>query len=302
MKTATRVARWTTTLDLDVRTHDTSRGPIEAATAGSGPAVLLIHGIPGSWRPCVPIAEDLDGFHVVLPSRPGYGATPIDTGRTYEQQADALVGLLDALGIDRCAVIGVSGGGPVAVALAARHHERVAALVMACAMAPHLISLTKGIRLLRLPGVAESVFPVYRAAVRRRINRAWGADTPLSWQDLTPDEVALLKADPRVREDLLRNALAHNEAPAALAAQRNDLVQIERVRRHEVDPYSLISSPTLLLYGGSDAVVEPEHGGFYRSVIPDSELVVFDGAGHLFFLTRRSESSAVIRAFIDRSL
>jgi 2-hydroxy-6-oxonona-2,4-dienedioate hydrolase len=303
MKTLTAPVRWTSTLDLDVGMVDTSRGPMEAATAGAGPAVLLVHGLPGSWRQCVPIAEDLaDRFRVVLPSRPGYGATPIGTGRTYEEQADALAALLDAQGIDRCAVVGVSGGGPAAIALAARHHERVGALVMACAMAPHLISLSRAMRFLRLPGVSEAFFPLARSVARRQIARAWTNDTPRLRQDLTPDEVVRLDADPRIREDLLRNALAHAEAPAAIAGQRNDLVQIERVHKHEVDPYPLVTGPSLLLYGTSDTVVTTDHSRFYGGVMPDAELVLFEGAGHLFMLTRRNESSSAIRAFVEEAL
>ncbi|MEX2394604.1 MAG: alpha/beta fold hydrolase, partial [Actinomycetota bacterium] len=90
---------WSTSLDVRVDVVRTSAGPVEAATAGEGPAALLIHGIPGSWRQCIPLAEDLDGFKVVLPSRPGYGRTPVRTGRSYAAQADAFAALLDSLGI-----------------------------------------------------------------------------------------------------------------------------------------------------------------------------------------------------------
>ena len=59
----------------------TRRGPVEVAITGdNGPAVLAVHGTPGDWRQARALAADLREDHrVVLPSRPGYGRTPLRT-------------------------------------------------------------------------------------------------------------------------------------------------------------------------------------------------------------------------------
>ena len=71
---------------------------------------------------------------MLTPSRPGYGRTDRDVGRTAEQAAEALILLLDELGISSCAVMGISGGGPTAVALAAGYPSQVDRLILAAAL------------------------------------------------------------------------------------------------------------------------------------------------------------------------
>jgi pimeloyl-ACP methyl ester carboxylesterase len=294
---------WTTTIDdLHVENIETARGPIEVAVCGSGPAVLLIHGIPGSWRQCVPLAEDLAAdFTVVLPSRPGYGRTPISVGRSYDDQADALAALLDALGIEKAAVLGISGGGPIAVALAARHHERVSSLVMACAMAPHLTKVPPVMRLIRVPWLAEFLGPRLRERDRKRVADPDAVEASLR-EGLTAQEYAILEANPQVRIDLLRHSLGHLDAPAGIVGQRNDLAGILNAQRAGMPSYERVACPSLLMYGEKDAVIPLSHAEFYAERLPGAEIVCFENAGHVFALTRRGESSAAIRAFFARTV
>ncbi len=291
---------WSTSLDVTVDVRATARGPVEVASAGEGPAVLLLHGIPGSWRQCVPLAEDLDGFRTVLPSRPGYGRTPVRTGRTYDEQADASAALLDAMGIEKCAVIGLSGGGPVAIALAVRQHERVYAHVMACAMAPHLVTAPVSLRLAKVPGVAELLGAALRARGRVRVRRPEVVDGQIA-RALTPLEQRCLRADSRVRDDLLRHELGHLAAPLALAGLRNDLAQVERAKRRAAPSYD-VRCPALVMYGECDTVIGGDHARFYAEAMPLADVVQFEDSGHVFALTRRAESSATIRAFLERSV
>ena len=106
----------------------TSKGPIEYTLQGSGPVVLVCHGTSSncfSTEQAVPLVEA--GFSVLTPSRPGYGRTPLEVGRSAAQAAQALVALLDSLQIPTCSVLAISGGGPTGVALAAGFPERVTA-------------------------------------------------------------------------------------------------------------------------------------------------------------------------------
>ena len=113
----------------------TSRGPIEYTLTGGGPVILICHGTSSncySTEMSAPLVEA--GFSVLIPSRPGYGRTPLSVGHSAADAAEALVALMDGLGIPTCIVIAISGGGPTGIALAAGFPQRVQRLVLVAAI------------------------------------------------------------------------------------------------------------------------------------------------------------------------
>lgn len=118
---------------------ETARGPVEYAIRGEGPVLLVAHGGPGGYDQALLLGElfSRNGFQVVAPSRPGYLGTPVETGRTAEEQGDALAALLDALDIRRACVLGVSGGGPASYQLAQRHPDKPQALIVVDGISMH---------------------------------------------------------------------------------------------------------------------------------------------------------------------
>lgn len=113
----------------------TSKGPIEFTLSGSGPVILICHGTSSNCYSTHAFEPLVDaGFSLLIPSRPGYGRTPLKVGKTNAQAAEALIALLDTLKIQRCSVIAVSGGGPTGVALAANFPQRVQCLVLMAAV------------------------------------------------------------------------------------------------------------------------------------------------------------------------
>lgn len=112
------------------------RGPIEYTLQGHGPVLLVCHGTSQNCYSSSSLTPLLDAdFSLLTPSRPGYGRTPSDVGRSNTEAADALVVLLDQLEILQCSVIAISGGGPTGIALAANYPERVNSLVLIAANA-----------------------------------------------------------------------------------------------------------------------------------------------------------------------
>lgn len=107
-------------------------GPIEYAEAGAGVPVLVIHGAGGGFDQGLEFARPLieNGFEVIAPSRFGYLRTPLQADASPMAQADAHAHLLDALKLDKVAVIGISAGAPSAIQLCLRHPERCTALVL----------------------------------------------------------------------------------------------------------------------------------------------------------------------------
>ena len=104
----------------------------------SGRPLLRLQGTPGSRLSIPPLhATWVDaGLHVVMADRPGFGASTRLPGRGLAEVADDCAALLDHLGLDAVAVLGVSGGGPHALAFAAHHPDRVLAMSVVAGVAP----------------------------------------------------------------------------------------------------------------------------------------------------------------------
>src|SRR5262245_4835746 len=129
------LAQVTRRASADSQIAQTALGRVEYGQRGDGPVVLHFHGGNvghNGWF----FLEHLvrAGYRVLTPDRPGYQGTPIGNGGTPEQQADLAAALLDTLGIDRVAVVGLSAGGPGAIQFAVRHAGRVNALVLLSAI------------------------------------------------------------------------------------------------------------------------------------------------------------------------
>jgi pimeloyl-ACP methyl ester carboxylesterase len=108
----------------------TRAGAMEYAEQGAGPAVLMLHGTGGGFDQGLAFARRLAaGFRLIAPSRFVYLRSDFPQDASSEAQADALVDLLDALRVERAAVVGGSAGALPALAFAIRHPERTAALV-----------------------------------------------------------------------------------------------------------------------------------------------------------------------------
>ncbi len=106
--------------------------------AEAGPAVLALHGTPGSrlkFATTQACASDL-GLSVIAPDRWGYGGTDAPPCPSLQAYADDIARLADALDLARFAVLGVSGGGPYATAVASRLPDRVVALGLVAPVGP----------------------------------------------------------------------------------------------------------------------------------------------------------------------
>ena len=111
---------------------ETACGPIEYTVAGSGSPLLVVHGAGGGFDQGLDLAGPLlsKKVQVIAMSRFGYLRTPLPKDGSAAAQADAHLCLMNALGIERAAILGVSAGGPSAMQFAIRHPERTAALVL----------------------------------------------------------------------------------------------------------------------------------------------------------------------------
>jgi pimeloyl-ACP methyl ester carboxylesterase len=118
---------------LRLQTVDTPHGAIATAQAGTGPALLALHGLGGTKASFLPTLALMSGTHrVIAADLPGFGDSDKPLRAAYDAAyfAEAMAGLLDALEIDRAHVVGNSMGGRIALEMGLTQPERVGKLVL----------------------------------------------------------------------------------------------------------------------------------------------------------------------------
>lgn len=118
---------------LEFRYVDTSFGQVHIATAGHGPALLLLPGSTRSYRQFLPFVRRLSlHFTIIAVDTLGYGASaPFPSGGTIASIAASVVEVLDSIGVERAHVFGMHTGHKVGAALAAQFPNRVVRLIVA---------------------------------------------------------------------------------------------------------------------------------------------------------------------------
>jgi 3-oxoadipate enol-lactonase len=240
--------------------------------AGRGPAVVLLHSTAADrrmWDPQMPVLAEA-GYRAVRCDLRGFGATALPD-RPWND-ADDVVDLLDELGIERFALIGASGGGRVAVQIAARHPARVTALALLCtALAGHR------------PGGDL---------------RAFGdrEDNLLAAGDL--DGAAELNAQTWL------GPAAGAETRERLRLMQRHIFDVQGVGPEEFEPITHVSdpaaitAPTLLVTGAHDFPDFREIADELAGRIPGARRLELDWAGHLPSMERPDEINRVLLDFL----
>lgn len=245
-------------------------------TEGSGDFVVFWHhGTPNVGSPPEPLfaAADRLGMHWVSYDRPGYGGSTPHPGRSVGSGASDLSAVADALGIDRFAVMGHSGGGPHALACAALLPERILGVVTGAALAPFD---AEGLDW--FAGMIDSGRAALRAAVEGRDAKARFEASGTEYDpEFTPEDLAALDGDWG-----WLGTVAGRGLESGPYGQIDD--DIAYVTPWGCDPADIIP-PTLLLHGGADRIVPAAHGEWLARHIPGAELRLSPGDGHISVLT-----------------
>jgi pimeloyl-ACP methyl ester carboxylesterase len=261
--------------------------------AGSGPAILLIHGIGDSsdtWRP---VAGHLARQHtVVAPDLLGHGRSEKPRADyTIAGFANGMRDLLSLLGIERATVVGHSLGGGVAAQFAYQFPERCERLVLVNSGGVGR-TVSPLLRLAAVPG-AEALMPLLGLSPVRRASRL-GADL------LRLFNTAL----GRDAEEVLAvfDALPDTEARRAiLRTLRSGIDWRGQVITMLDRAYLAAGIPTLIIWGRRDAIIPLDHGRLAQAALPGSELEIFDDAGHFPHHTDPHRFARVVHDFIERT-
>ncbi|HYH27723.1 MAG TPA: alpha/beta fold hydrolase [Actinomycetota bacterium] len=234
--------------------------------------VLLVHAWPldGSmWDDQVRALGDQ--HRVLAPSFPGFGGTEGRDELTMASMADFLVDQLDREGVQKAIVCGLSIGGYVTFEMWRRHPQRIAGLVLADTRAEADDEAGRQ----RRDGVAAKV-------------RADGA------QALVDAPPALL-TEGSEHWDRVKGIIGRQDAEAIAQA-----ALAMRDRPDSTGTLSSIDVPTTVVVGSEDALTPPAMSETIASGVPNSELVVLDGAGHLSNLEAPEGFLAALRNLIER--
>jgi 3-oxoadipate enol-lactonase len=245
---------------------------------GDGPPLLLINGLghPSDmwWRVLPWLTAHVTTIR--LDNR-GVGRTGIGAERPYsiERMAQDARAVLEAAGVARATVFGVSMGGSIALELALNNPEAVERLILGCSN----------------PGGADLVIDEEAIAYLR--TRA--AMTPQEIADGL-SSLAYAPGTPRadIDADVAVRAAANPDDAEGYAAQLTDA----RAWRGSLARLPSLAVPTLLIHGDVDRLMPIENSRRMAAVIPGARLEVIAGASHIFWTDQPERTRAVLESFL----
>ena len=244
---------------------------------GSGIPILLIMGHRYSSAMWYPVLEGLgDRYRLIRFDNRGTGESGHRPRTSVAEMAADALAVLDAAGVEKAHVYGVSMGGGIALEFGIRYPERVRSLILGCTMAK-----TPGIA--RKPRWLMSILyhlptPVLKLLSSKKYKGGYG--------DAAPDEAiardrARLSNDPFSRQGVLAQAFAiddYSVTPEQVAA---------------------VTAPALVIHGTQDLLVPYEAGKTLSQMLPNARLLTFDDIGHNYFVGKGDEANAAVDSFIQ---
>jgi pimeloyl-ACP methyl ester carboxylesterase len=250
-------------------------------------AVFWHHGTPNVGSPPEPLfaAAAASGLRWVSHDRPGYGGSSPDPDQDVASAAADVASIADALGLERFAVLGHSGGGPRALACGALLPDRVLGVVSISAPAPHAADGLDWFAGWSKSGTAEQ----RAAAAGRAALEDYLAHAEFDMDDFTPADQDALGG----RWEWI-GQVAGTAMQAGPAAMIDDLLAAARPWGF---PVSGISVPVLILHGASDRMVPSAHGEWLAAHCPGAKLRVSADDGHITVL---DHAAAALQWLSDR--
>ncbi|MDH3692734.1 MAG: alpha/beta hydrolase [Gammaproteobacteria bacterium] len=258
----------------------------------NGAPVFLFHGLPGSRLSWGYIRDNPfpPGLRIVAPDRPGYGRSDPKPSRTLLHWSDDIAGLADALEIEQFAVVGVSGGGPGALACAWKMPERLTSVgVVACPAPTDALGVFEGMSKTnrffmklawRLPWLSALNVRLLASVIRR--NPARYINT-MKYKMHDVDKVIL--ARPEIQDMLIKDFCE------ALRGGAQGMVSDMSANhgRPWGFPLDKIKIKVLFWFCELDLSVPPAMGRYLSNTVPNCDATFVPDAGHLWILEHLNE-------------
>ena len=275
---------------------ETSCGSIEYVSIGQGYPVLVTHGTFGGFDQALTSSEYLagEGFQVIAVSRFGYLRSPAPHNPNLDMQVETFACLLDTLGIQETAVMGISGGANSAIRFSVRYPDRTSALILQSPAAPGKTPVDPvpkaAINLMR----SDFAYWVMLTYMRPVIQQFVGV--PKSYV-LTPEtEVELMR--------ILDTTLPSSMRMDGMDTDFYGIPPSEFINEiSETSPYSVhkIQAPTLVINALDDPLAVPENVRSMAEDIPNARLFILPDGGHILLGHSKEVNSEVIRFILGEA-
>jgi pimeloyl-ACP methyl ester carboxylesterase len=245
---------------------------------GSGEPLLLVQGMSGNslhWGERF-LSELERDFELILYDHRGIGRSgPLTDPFTLGDLAEDAVGLLDALGIERAHVLGISMGGMVAQEIVLRHPGRVRTLALGCTYCGGPDAR------LTDEGVIQMLGDAMLSGDRQRAIRT-------GWE---------VNVSPGYAADHSNYAVFVEVAEAFPAPVPVIMAQMQAIAGHDTSArLGEVRAPTLVVHGTADQMLSSANGELIARLIPGARLELLQDVGHLFFWEEPQRSAALVRA------
>jgi pimeloyl-ACP methyl ester carboxylesterase len=256
-------------------------GPVGIAydVRGHGRPLVLVQGVGiGRWG-WEPVADRLARrFRVITVDNRGIGASDTPPGHfSTRSMAQDVLAVLDHAGIQQASVLGTSLGGMVAQELALAHPERVDRLVLVATVpgGPHSRPMPLGTTYL----FAVSPFLTDKARLRQFVNNALGP--------------SILRRRPKIARRLAAAKLAHPQSQGAWRAQVAAGMLFNPLGRQRD-----LTQPALIVQGTADRVVDPGNAEALADLLPNAQVKLLEGAGHLLYWEQPRRFARMVAGFL----
>jgi pimeloyl-ACP methyl ester carboxylesterase len=269
-----------------------NRHRISTLTMGSGPDVLLLHGLGGTRASLLETAASLSGrFRVHAPDLPGFGSSSKPALGAYNAAwfADQMLELMDQLGVSETCLIGNSMGGRVAIEMALIAPDRIRALGLLC---PAVAWIRRGlhpvVRLLR------PEFGLLPHAFRRSLvaSQFWSLFYD---RDVLDPAVGELMVD-----EFRRIYHTAGARYALLASARNIYLESPFGANGFYPRLATLRPPALFIWGAHDPIVPAAFALHVANWLPNAEQVTIDHCGHLPQVEQPARTSELLMSFFAR--
>ncbi|HET7530747.1 MAG TPA: alpha/beta fold hydrolase [Mycobacteriales bacterium] len=253
--------------------------------AGSGPAIVLVHGIAGDASEWSPVIQRLaDTFDVVAPDLPGHGASGRLRGdHSIGAFACWLRDLLEAIDVERATFVGHSLGGGVVMQFAYQFPQYVERMVL----------VSSG-------GLGREVSPLIRAAALPGAELVLGLVGGAA-KAAGPALTAVGMDKKSERGELVHRiaGLTHSDRRAAFVRAVRAVASPGGQRVNAADRLYLAADvPTLVVWGARDRIIPVEHAHATAAAVPGSRLEIFDDSGHFPHADDPDRFTSLVQEFV----
>lgn len=261
---------------------NTRLGKIEYRALGKGIPILFVHGGHSNCYETLCHKDfDLEKFHLITPSRPGYGKTPLNNNKTPKQAANLIVELLNHLSIKNIIVYGISAGGLTAIELTSKYPDRVSKLILASSISKKWLDkqekIYKTAQKIFNPKGEKFVWGIVKFFSRVIPNMIAKSFYP----QFSKNPIHKLK-----KEDIqeLITSMKYYSSKEGFLNDINQNINDEVITK--------IKCPTLIIHSKNDNSVSLEHAEYSTKMIENSKIEILQNDwGHLFWIGADSKKS-----------